>query len=70
VEIASEPLGPEAAARGRDALDGLAEALLALGHQRFLAGDRVDAATLVPEYVALPRGIAVAAGGSWSPDLR
>jgi len=70
VEIASAPLGPEAAARGRDALDGLAEALLALGHQRFLAGDRVDAATLVPEYVALPRGIAVAAGGSWSPDLR
>ncbi len=70
VEIASEPLGPEAAARGRAALDGLAEALLTLGHQRFLAGEHADPATLVPEYVALPRGIAAAAGEPWSPDLR
>lgn len=70
VEIASAPLGPEAAARGRDALDGLAQALLALGHQRFLAGERADPATLVPAYVALPRGIPLAAGETWSPDLR
>ena len=47
------------------------------------SGDVADAATLVPRYVALPRGIAAATAaaadavdaalageGTWSPDLR
>ena len=70
VEVPSAPLGAEAAHRGLAALDGLAQALLALGHERLEAGERSDPATLVPEYVALPRGIAVTAGERWSPDLR
>lgn len=70
VETSSAALGLGAAARGNRALDGLAEALLALGHQRIVAGERAEPATLVPEYVALPRGIAATAGVTWSPDLR
>lgn len=70
VEAASTALGPEEAARGEAALDGLAEALLALGAERLSAGERSDPAGLVPAYVALPRGIALTAGESWSPDLR
>lgn len=70
VEVDSAPLGHEAAARGLAALDGLPEALAALGQERLEAGQRSDPATLVPEYVALPRGIAVTAGERWSPDLQ
>lgn len=70
VETSSAALGPEAAARGTAALDGLAEALLALGHGRLSAGERAKPTDLVPEYVALPRGIAATAGVMWSPDLR
>lgn len=70
VETASPLLGEGAAARGQAALEGLAEALVALGLERTSAGERADPAILVPEYVALPRGIAAAAGVTWSPDLR
>ncbi|MDQ3554620.1 MAG: tRNA (adenosine(37)-N6)-threonylcarbamoyltransferase complex dimerization subunit type 1 TsaB [Chloroflexota bacterium] len=70
VEVSSAPLGPEAEARGQVALHGLGEALLALGHERFSTGERAEPASLVPEYVALPRGIAAEAGATWSPDLR
>lgn len=47
----------EALALGEAAREGLAAALLALGAARLAAGDVDDAATLVPEYVTLPRGV-------------
>ena len=62
-EVPAEP--------GRRALAGLATALARLGMQALDAGWRTDPATLVPAYVALPRGIARAAAEmEWSPDLR
>lgn len=70
LEASSTSLGREAAARGEAALDGLAEALLALGGERLSTGERSAPPSLVPEYVALPRGIAATAGEKWSPDLR
>ena len=51
-----------AVARGDVARAGLAEALLALGAARLRAGED-DAATLAPEYVTLPRGVAHRGGG-------
>lgn len=62
--------GAEAVARGAAALDGLPAALLALGCAR-LAGGADDGASVVPEYVTLPRGVAAAAGKvAWSPVRR
>ncbi len=56
-----------ATARGAAALDGLAEALLALGCARLRAGGD-DGAAVGPAYVTLPRGVAAAAGEvAWSP---
>ncbi len=52
----------EASARGDAALDGLGPALLRLGAARLAAGESDDAELLVPEYVTLPRGVAVATG--------
>lgn len=58
---------PEALARGAAARGALSEALLALGCARLRAGDD-DAATVGPEYVTMPRGVAAAAGEvAWSP---
>jgi tRNA threonylcarbamoyladenosine biosynthesis protein TsaB len=59
---------PDAAvARGASAMDGLAAALVALGAARLRAGED-DGAHLAPEYVTMPRGVAVAAGEvAWSP---
>jgi len=63
--------GPEdAVARGAAALAGLPAALVALGAARLRAGAD-DGASLGPEYVTLPRGIAAAAGEvTWSPGPR
>ena len=62
-EVPAEP--------GRRALAGLAAALARLGIQALEAGRPSDPETLVPAYVALPRGIATAAAEmEWSPDLR
>lgn len=62
---------PEAAERGRLALDGLAPALLRLGLRRLAAGGD-DPERLVPEYVTLPRGVAgsvdLDGGVAWSRD--
>jgi tRNA threonylcarbamoyl adenosine modification protein YeaZ len=63
---------PEAdLARGAAALTGLPASLLRLGVARLAAGGD-DAATLVPEYVMLPRGVNagldVGEGVSWSRD--
>jgi tRNA threonylcarbamoyladenosine biosynthesis protein TsaB len=50
---------------------GLAAALARLGAMALRAGETDDPHTLVPAYVALPRGIvAAAAEMKWSPDLR
>ena len=61
----------DAVERGRAARPGLAAALLRLGADRLQAGDVDDLARLVPEYVTLPRGVAVATGEvEWSRDPR
>jgi tRNA threonylcarbamoyl adenosine modification protein YeaZ len=71
VDLAPDLLGAEAAARGEQALAGLAAAMLTLLNARLAAGAFDDIAGLVPAYVALPRGIGPAAEGmTWSPDLR
>ncbi|MEP7360173.1 MAG: tRNA (adenosine(37)-N6)-threonylcarbamoyltransferase complex dimerization subunit type 1 TsaB [Chloroflexota bacterium] len=52
-------------------VSGLATALARLGAAALSAGESADPQTLVPAYVALPRGIAAAATEmTWSPDLR
>ena len=52
-------------------IPGLAAALARLGAAALRDGATDDPGTLVPAYVALPRGIAAAATEmTWSPDLR
>jgi tRNA threonylcarbamoyl adenosine modification protein YeaZ len=46
-----------AVALGEAAVDGLASAMLSSAARRLAAGDADDLATLVPEYVTLPRGV-------------
>ncbi len=56
---------PEAAvARGQSAMDRFPGVLLRLGAARIAAGADDDPATVVPEYVSLPRGAAGAAGAA------
>jgi tRNA threonylcarbamoyladenosine biosynthesis protein TsaB len=60
-----------ASAAGEAARDGLATSLMRLGTTRLAAGDLDDLATLVPEYVSLPRGVRAATGEvAWSRDHR
>jgi tRNA threonylcarbamoyl adenosine modification protein YeaZ len=62
---------PKADELDGETIDGLAAALARLGAEALSAGASDDPATLVPAYVALPRGIAAAAAEmTWSPDLR
>lgn len=64
-------LGQEAARRGEAALQGLGASLLAIAGARMDAGDHDDITTLIPEYVALPRGVSDPLREmSWSPGLR
>ena len=57
--------------RGRRARPGLAAALLRLGAARLAASGGDDLAKLVPEYVALPRGVRDQVGEvAWSRDPR
>jgi tRNA threonylcarbamoyl adenosine modification protein YeaZ len=70
VDLDADVLGAGAAALGQAALDGLADALLSLAAARLADGLPDDAATLVPGYVALPRGVAAGREMRWSPDLR
>jgi hypothetical protein len=59
----------DALARGRAARDGQLAALLAIGAERLRAGSGSDLATLVPEYVTLPRGVSAETGEvAWSRD--
>jgi tRNA threonylcarbamoyl adenosine modification protein YeaZ len=61
----------DAVERGARARDGLGAQLLRLGATRLATSGADDLAGLVPEYVTLPRGVAVAAGEvTWSPDPR
>ena len=54
-----------------EGIPGMAAALARLGAAALEAGETHDPATLVPAYVALPRGLAAAAQEmTWSPDLR
>jgi tRNA threonylcarbamoyl adenosine modification protein YeaZ len=50
----------DAVTLGAAAIDGLAAAMLATASRRLAAGDPDDLATLVPEYVTLPRGVRMA----------
>jgi tRNA threonylcarbamoyl adenosine modification protein YeaZ len=60
----------DALVRGMQAEAGLSTALLRLGAHKLAAGGD-DVARLVPEYVTLPRGVAVVKGEvRWSHDLR
>ena len=59
----------DAVERGEAARAGLAAALLAMGAERLGRGDVDDLATLVPEYVTLPRGVRAVVGEvEWSRD--
>jgi tRNA threonylcarbamoyl adenosine modification protein YeaZ len=61
----------DAVARGETARRGLGAALLRLGAERFRAGAPDELATLVPEYVSLPRGASPSTGSvAWSRDPR
>ena len=52
----------DALERGMVALDGLGAALLRLGAARLASGEVDDVDLLVPDYVTLPRGVAIASG--------
>ena len=61
----------DAVARGERARDGLGQALLRLGAARLREAAHGELATLVPEYVTLPRGVQPAQGSvAWSRDPR
>lgn len=62
---------PDAVERGLAARAGFAAALVRLGAARLADGSGDDLATLVPEYVTLPRGVAATTGEvAWSRDPR
>ncbi|MEP7379659.1 MAG: tRNA (adenosine(37)-N6)-threonylcarbamoyltransferase complex dimerization subunit type 1 TsaB [Chloroflexota bacterium] len=66
--VATPPKGDEL---DGEKIMGLAAALAQLGAAALRSGHTDDPQTLVPAYVALPRGIAAAvAEMTWSPDLR
>jgi len=57
----------EAIERGERAFEGLGRALAGIGARRLGAGDVDDLATIVPEYVTLPRGVHATSGEvEWS----
>jgi tRNA threonylcarbamoyl adenosine modification protein YeaZ len=72
VAVDLEGRAPEAAvARGERARRGLGAALVRMGAERLRDGTGDDLAGLVPEYVTLPRGVAVQHGEvAWSHDPR
>jgi tRNA threonylcarbamoyl adenosine modification protein YeaZ len=71
VDLDPDLLGTEAARLGEAAVAGLPAALLELGRKRLAGEGPDDATTLVPAYVALPRGVSHGPEElGWSPDLR
>jgi tRNA threonylcarbamoyl adenosine modification protein YeaZ len=67
VGVAADLVAAAAVRRGEAALAGLPEALIALGREADATDG--DPSTIVPAYVALPRGIEIEETGG-SPDLR
>jgi tRNA threonylcarbamoyladenosine biosynthesis protein TsaB len=68
VDLAERAPG-DAVEAGETARAGLAAELLAMGAERLARGDVDDLATLVPEYVTLPRGVRAVVGEvEWSRD--
>jgi tRNA threonylcarbamoyl adenosine modification protein YeaZ len=58
-------------ARGSEAMNGLAAALLRLGSERLAENGGDDLEALVPDYVTLPRGVTATTGEvAWSHDPR
>lgn len=71
VDTQAEDISADALALGIRAVCELAGALARLAARALAEGRTDEIATLVPAYVALPRGIAQAAEEiAWSPDLR
>jgi len=71
VDLESDDVTADARTLGLRAACELAAALTMLAATELAEGRHDDVATLVPAYVALPRGIAQAAEEiRWSPDLR
>ncbi len=71
VDLDEPEVSADAIALGRHAQAGLAQVMATMAASRLAAGESADLAALVPEYVALPRGVPAAAQESaWSPDLR
>ena len=71
VDLESDDVTADARALGLRAVCELAAALAGQAAAELAAGRRDDVATLVPAYVALPRGIAHSTEEMrWSPDLR
>ncbi len=64
------PGGSDPAESGERARSGLGPALLALLERRLADGAPDDVATLVPLYVALPRGVTPGDAAGWMPALR
>jgi tRNA threonylcarbamoyl adenosine modification protein YeaZ len=70
IDLAGRAPG-DALARGELAREGFARSLLALGAASLETGRSTDLATLVPEYVSLPRGVRAESGEvAWSRDPR
>jgi len=68
-ELVATPVTPDE--MDGEEISGLGAALARFGATALARGETADPATLVPAYVALPRGIAAAAAEmTWSPDLR
>jgi tRNA threonylcarbamoyladenosine biosynthesis protein TsaB len=71
IDLSEDELSSAAVAFGQRAMRGLAAALAREGARGLTTGETDDPATLVPAYVALPRGLVKAANEmTWSPDLR
>ncbi|HEY7598960.1 MAG TPA: hypothetical protein VH741_03455, partial [Candidatus Limnocylindrales bacterium] len=70
-DLLAEDVPAAALELGRRAQAGLAGVLATAAARELGQGRSVDIARLVPEYVALPRGVpAASAEMAWSPDLR
>lgn len=71
VDLPDDELGASAGERGRSAQANLGAAMAHAAAAALAAGELDDVATLVPSYVALPRGVAASTSEmAWSPDLR
>jgi hypothetical protein len=71
LDLRPDEVGPDALERGARASEQLAASILTLALDDLRAGRGSDVSTLVPTYVALPRGVLRAAEEMvWSPDPR